>query len=241
MKKENAKIVSIKEDGFILWFSYNVFNILRQVSLFQQIRNIRKYIFDCNFWSKNPNATQELYNSTWKTNTPFCYTHHFSELWLIGNIILGITGYYLLLFCKNRFLCWIFVIYAIFRILEIFIYQVNALLFDPIKSKVNNEEYKIKSATRMVIMLLLNILEYIIWFSAIYVFAYNTSELCTDCSNVVFDSIMTLANIAEPKHVDDPIIIIIAYIESIIGIFMNIICLARFISLLPPVKTINNN
>ena len=34
---------------------------------------------------------------------------------------------------------------------------------------------------------------------------------------------------------------IIAYIESVIGVFVNIICLVRFISILPPIKTIDNN
>lgn len=66
-----------------------------------------------------------------------------------------------------------------------------------------------------------------------------------DTVKIILESITTLANIASPnefsvydKGID---ITLVAHIESVIGIFMNIICLARFISLLPTVKTIDNN
>ena len=62
-----------------------------------------------------------------------------------------------------------------------------------------------------------------------------------DSLHIVMESVTTLANIASPEEFRNSDIVFVAYIESVIGIFMNIVCLARFISLLPPVQTIDDN
>lgn len=55
--------------------------------------------------------------------------------------------------------------YAVIRTLGFFVYQVNVLLFDPLT---NPQTYAIKSATRMVILLIMNMIEFTFWFSCVY-------------------------------------------------------------------------
>jgi hypothetical protein len=74
---------------------------------------------------------------------------------------------------------------------------------------------------------------------------YKAKGQSVDSIKIVFESISTLTTISSPNEFSDfekgIDITLIAYIESVIGIFMNIVCLARFISMLPPVQTIDEN
>ena len=234
---------TIYQDGIILWLAYHLFDILRQVSVFQQIRNISKWMWIYQFKKKNPNASKEEYENAWKEHLPFTSGFLFPELWVISNILFAIVGCIVIAKTSCQIVSYIFVVYAFLRTFELFVYQINVLLFDPIKS--GRTKYRIKSATRTVLLLICNIFEYILWFSVVYIFVYKTKNQNIDSLRVILESVTTLANIASPEDISDYEkgfeITIIAHIESVIGIFMNIICLARFISLLPPVQSIDKN
>lgn len=234
---------NILQDGIILWFAYHLFDVLRQISLFQQIRNISKWVWIYRFKKKNPRTSKKEYESAWKEHRPFVFGFLFPELWVIGNILLAIFGCIIVAKTSCQVISFIFVVYAFLRTFELFVYQINVLLFDPIKS--GWIKYRIKSATRTVLLLICNIFEYILWFSVVYIFVYKAKNQNIDSLRVILESVTTLANIASPEDFSDYEkgfeITIIAYIESVIGIFMNIICLARFISLLPPVQSIEGN
>lgn len=234
---------SILQDGIILWFAYHLFDFLRQVSLFQQIRNISKWIWKFRFKKKNPNASKEEHDKAWKEHRPFTFGFLFPELWVIGNILLAIVGCIIIANTSCMVGYYIFLVYAFLRTFELFVYQINVLLFDPIKS--GWTAYRIKSATRTVLLLICNIFEYVLWFSVVYTFVYKTYNQNIDSLRVILESVTTLANISSPEDFSDYEkgfeITIIAHIESVIGIFMNIICLARFISLLPPIQSIDKN
>lgn len=217
MKKDSELKVTLAKDGPILWLSYHVFNILRQVSLFEQIRNIARLC----------------------KRTTFISGYLFPELWVIGNLILASVACCILSAGCPAWLGWVFCIYAMLRSFEIFIYQFNVLLFDPIRS--GRAHYKIKSATRMVLLLICNIFEYVIWFGVIYLFARSQQDLPPSGQFIFFESFQVLANITEPFEFPDSLTVTIANIESLIGLFMNIVCLARFISMLPPVPTVEDN
>lgn len=240
MGKKN--IVKVKE-GIILYATYHLFDFLRQISLFQQIRNLSKCKWEWIFWKNNSTASKREHYIAWKTNPPFVFSSLFSEIWVLSNILFSIIGCILVANISCDILSCVFLFYAVFRTFEIFVYQINVLLFDPIKCGIS--KYRIKSATRTVILLVCNIIEYILWFSVVYIFLYKTKNPDYDTMRLVLESTTTLANITSPedfsvyeKGID---VALVVHVESVIGIFMNIICLARFISLLPPVKTIDNN
>lgn len=221
------------KDNLVVWFFYNLFNILRQISLFQQIRNIASWFYCKKYLRNHPDATHEDVIIQLK-KTHFCFSYLFSDIWVLSNIVLGIVGCIVSGYCDSLWIRWLFVIYAIERTFEIFVYQVNVLLFDSIKAR--PEPYEIKSSTRMVLLLICNILEYILWFTIIYIFILRSSGDVANIREVFLDSFMTLSTNAKPKEFTNTMVTTIAYVEFTLGIFMNILCLARFISLLPSVN-----
>lgn len=231
------------KDGIILWLAYHLFDVLRQVSVFQQIRNISKYIWNRKFKKNHPLATKEERDMEWKEHRPFAFGYLFPELWVLLNMLLAVLGCVIVAKTSCRTISYIFIVYAFLRTFELFVYQINVLLFDPIKSGLS--KYRIKSATRTILLLICNIFEYVLWFSVVYIFMYKAKGQSVDSVKIVFESISTLTTISSPNEFSDfekgIDITLIAYIESVIGIFMNIVCLARFISMLPPVQTIDEN
>ena len=227
------------DDGFVLWTVYHLFDALRQVSLFQQIRNISRLFWKKKYKHSHPDASKEDMDNAWKTNRPFTTKYLFSEIWVTAHLLLGVICSLIMIYTPYLWLGYVILGYAMLRSFEIFVYHVNVLLFDPLKAGV--EKYKIKSATRMIILLFCNIAEYIIWFSVIYIVVLRLDHEDIMGKHILTRSIMTLANISDPNEYINWKIAVVANIESVIGIFMNIVCLARFISILPSVHTIDKN
>ncbi len=216
-----------KEEGYIVLVVCYVFNCLRKVSLFQWIRDTNRCI--CGRFGKNAEKS-------------FFGGHHFPELWVVCNMLCGIIMYILLLYVPvPRVIGWIFVVLAILRAFEIMVYHVNVLLFDPLTAHSKGQEYAIKSPTRMLVLLLCNMFEYVLCFSIVYLF-------CVEGMNTSFwqsftMSISAFLNIDAPSATQNLLSntwVAVARIESILGVFMNLICIARFINALPGVDTMNS-
>lgn len=220
-----------KEDGFIVQTLYVLFYILERVSLFYLVRNIAKRIS--------------------KSERPLVYTPMFPEVWAVSNTLLAVILVYLIPVINCKWLLIVFVVYAILRIMEMFVYQINVLLFHRLanvfqdinkkasasESDSSTESYHIKSSTRTVILLLLNMYEYIVQFAVI--FAATESFAACECVHIgILGSFQLFMNVSSldltANHSD--ILFTAVYIETVIGIFVNIICLARFISILPEVR-----
>lgn len=227
------------DDGFILWTVYHLFDALRQVSLFQQIRNIARFLWKNKYKRSHPDASKDDMDNAWKASRPFVTKYLFSEIWVVAHLLLGVLSGLIMIYTPCLWLGYFLLGYAMLRSFEIFVYHVNVLLFDPLKAGVGY--YKIKSATRMIILLFCNIAEYVLWFSVIYVVVLRLDNEDIMGKHILTRSIMTLANISDPNDYINWKIAAVANIESIIGIFMNIVCLARFISILPSVRTIDRN
>ena len=220
-----------KEDGFIVQTLYVIFYILERVSLFNLVRNIAKKIS--------------------KSERPLVSTPMFPEVWAVSNTLLAVILVYLIPVINCKWLLILFVVYAILRIMEMFVYQINVLLFHRLanvfqdinkkasasESESSTESYHIKSSTRTVILLLLNMYEYIVQFAVI--FAATESLAACECVHIgILGSFQLFMNVSSldltANHSD--ILFTAVYIETVIGIFVNIICLARFISILPEVR-----
>lgn len=213
------------KDGIILWMAYHLFDWLRQVSVFQQMRNISRWAWNHKFKKDHPHASKEEHEDTWREHRPFVYGYLFPELWVLFNIFLAIFGCFILAKTSSKVISCFFIVYAFLRTFELFVYQINVLLFDPIRSGLS--KYRIKSATRMILLLVCNILEYVLWFSVVYIYMYKAMGQSVNSLRVVFESVSTLANLSSPDDFADFEkgfdITLIAYIESVIGIFMNIV------------------
>ena len=68
------------DDGFVLWTVYHLFDALRQVSLFQQIRNFSRLLWKKKFKHAHSDASEEDMENAWKTSRPFVTKYLFSEI-----------------------------------------------------------------------------------------------------------------------------------------------------------------
>lgn len=236
-----------QEDGFILPMFFRIFRALSYVSLFWVIRQI-----DLEWWAhKHPGCrdadgkialpSRDEFGSQreWTKAKPVTRRYVFPEAWALGNLILAIlagTCGYLVDWFPFQVIMFV---YAFERTLELFVYQVNVLLFDPL---INSHNYKIKSATRMVILLVMNMIEYTFWFSCLYSCAGVIFEGMQPESFIfVLESFNYLTNLSSPDQATAAIFQVLAFLETLVGMFMNLVCLARFIGLLPDVERIDRN
>ncbi|WP_139125134.1 hypothetical protein [Bacillus solimangrovi] len=124
-------------------------------------------------------------------------------------------------------------LYSFIRILEITVYQVNVLLFDPYQ----NAGYSVRSYRRLVILLLHNYVEVIFWFATSYMIMSEHLNILiskgtiTDTLLFSFLTMVTFGanSMSSIQHIGHLII----FVQAVIGLFMTIITLARFIGLLP--------
>lgn len=238
MRKE----VFSKKNGFITPIVFYIFYFLERVSVFYWVRVLGEKIHKK--FGKNTNQKA------------FVKEPIFPEIWLVGNVILAILVERTAQYIRSEWLLWIILIYSLERIFEMFIYQVNVLFFHrmtPVFFEVdqpvtNGEkkdkssvavagEYKITSYTRTVIMLLLNMFEYVLQFAA----AFSIASTLMGEPGIrvgIVGSFEIFMNMVNSEELFKNNILTFAYVETIIGMFMNLVCLARFIGILPEVKEV---
>lgn len=229
----------IKKDGFIISFFYSIFNALRQVSLFQQVRNFAGWRWMLLQHQELKGLTYSQKKQQFSATQPFVNSYLFSELWVAGTILCGILIYTLMANCTiPDWLQVIFICFALLRAFEIMIYHINVLLFDPIRADKAGQKYVIKSPTRMLLLLMINMVEYMLCFSIVFLFFAPDVLSTTSWQSFAF-SASAFLNLDVPEiNLLPNAILHLAHIESIVGVLMNIICIARFIGTLPSVRTI---
>lgn len=213
------------EQGIIVLATCIFFDILRYVSIFQWVRCINSRV--CARRKKNPKES-------------FIGGYHFPEIWVICSVVCCVIIYaFMANFQLPKILGAIFVALAIMRAFEIMVYHVNVLLFDPLISTAKGKEYAIKSPVRMLLLLLINMAEYVLCFSIVYLF-FEPEAVTMDYWRSFTLSTSAFLNIGLPENPTLPEIIVrIARIETVLGVFMNLICIARFINMLPSVNTLD--
>lgn len=209
----------MKGKGFIVEYCSMIFGFLGKISVFSVIRRFRKTM-----------------------------TYTFVDAWVLGNffaaILLTLLGYYL--GDNVSWLMYLTVGYAILRVFEIIIYQINMLLFDPYRTLKKGKEYIIKSPTRTVILLLHNYIEVMFWYAAMIIALQqlNGITLVATYTQYIQSCILCIATfngdliqniVGELPGLSD-----IIFLQVITGVIMTLISLARFIGILPSVVSIEN-
>lgn len=205
--------------SFIVEMWFRIFNILRRISPFHIIRILIP-------------------------STKGSYRFVFVDGWVLGNLLLSIV---LLSICLAPNLRWweaIAIGYGGIRVFEVFIYQINVLLFDEYRAKKEGKTFAFRGFRRLVILLLHNYVEIIFWFALFYRnlgWAFETGELTLDSFlaslNFSFVKMTTFGySTIFPKETLGEILTLI---QSVIGLFMALLILARFISLIPSSQTLD--
>ncbi|MDB5052674.1 MAG: hypothetical protein JWM44_724 [Bacilli bacterium] len=170
--------------------------------------------------------------------------HAFVDVWVFTHFILSFLGLCLVQANVSHVLDVIILTYGFLRVFEIFVYQVN-LIFFPLKSTrasikippVIKKRPGLKSYRRTNILLLHNFVEIIFWFAIYYflnpqIFTLDKLHPLTlfQSINTSFVTMTTFGTINFAiKSSGDKVFLI----QSIFGLFMTLIIIARFISLLP--------
>jgi hypothetical protein len=203
-------------DSFIVDFWERIFNILSYVSIFSLVRLIKKRM-----------------------------TYSFVEYWVIFNTVLSFMSTIIVYYINPKFdfILWFFTLYAVLRIFEITIYQLNVLLFDPYRSYKEGKVYKMKSPTRMVILLAHNYIEIVFWFSVILISILTRDNLLVNGWGYYLRINFLCISTFDTQFVSNAFqtsgrLSLFAFYESIVGFVITIISLARFIGLLPGVGKI---
>jgi len=128
--------------------------------------------------------------------------------------------------------------YAGIRVFEVVIYQVNVLLFDPYRAEKRGAKYDLGGYRRIVICLIHNYLEILFWFALYYrnfFCSFKTKGITLNAfSGSLYFSLVTMSTLGygdiTPKNIFG---IILCSVQTLVGIFMALLILGRFISLLP--------
>lgn len=215
------------KDGFIMDFWETIFKFLSRISLFEFIR----------FRYKN------------KIKKPYTFV----EAWVVGNLIFALfSSIFIYLYpIENSIILWIILIYGISRVFEIIIYQINVILFDPYRAQKKNTQYKVKSVSRMLVLLIHNYFEIIFWYSAMIIIfkIFHNSSIDNSWLHYIKSSFLCISTFDGEAVVSNGAFLSkIAFFETASGIVLTIISIARCINLLPAVgeidaneKTKNNN
>lgn len=156
--------------------------------------------------------------------------YFFVDSWLVGHTILALL---FVIFSGldsiSNTVKYALLIYGCLRVFEIFIYQLNVILIHPY----NNADYSLHSYRRMTIALIHNFFEIVFWFAGTYVTLHFLTNV--DATTAVYRSFTHMVtytmDIDEKKW--SVLAVFILQFQGLIGVFMTILSLARFISLLP--------
>lgn len=206
----------MKDKGFIVTYYCVLFGFLAKISVFNVIRRFKKDM-----------------------------TYRFVDAWVLGNLIAAILLTLLAYYFgdSTSWLMYLIVGYAMLRVFEIIIYQINMLLFDPIRG---GKSYKISSPTRTVILLLHNYIEVMFWYAAMIIALQQLNGITLVATYIEYiqSCILCVATfngdliqniVGKLPGLSD-----IIFLQVITGVIMTLISLARFIGILPSVVSIEN-
>ncbi|QTC40389.1 hypothetical protein I7V34_14515 [Bacillus sp. V3] len=208
--------------SIIFTFWEKSFHFLRYISLFEWLRILAKK------WTVLRCVT----------------THTFVDMRVLFHFFLSFSSILIMKYSGYAPLHVSLVIYGSLRILEIFVYQINVLLFDEYRAQIRGRNYILKSTRRMILLLLHNFIEIIFWFGSTYIlFTDNFSVNLKDFSivEVIYLSFIRMTNFgSSPLNYTSSTGLQLLWFQSIIGLFMTLIVLARFLGTLPSPKTFDD-
>ncbi|MEK8019094.1 MAG: hypothetical protein VSS75_019665 [Candidatus Parabeggiatoa sp.] len=177
---------------------------------------------------------------------PKTINYRFVDMLVLTYLLVSIISIPLVLSISSHTIKILIAGFAMFRVFEIVIYQANVLLFDEFRAKKAGKEYAIRGYRRIVILLLHNYFEIIFWFATQYIVFNNMFNFVVAESNVsmlgaIYTSFVVMtsfgfANISPLSVLAYSIVIG----QAIIGLFMTLLSLARFISLIPSPQTMDD-
>jgi len=197
--------------SFIVEFWSRMFGALRWVSVFEPVRHF----------------------------FPRLKTHGAVDVWVLSNLSLAVIAALIAPCVSSGWAKVLLICYALLRVFEIVIYQVNVLLFDEYRARKISSPYALRGYRRLVILLLQNYIEIVFWFAAIYValsigFEFKVPGTADTFFGGMYSSFIIMTTFGEPNIAPKASWgAILILFQSGTGLFMTLLSLARFVSLIP--------
>ena len=201
--------------SFIVEFWSSIFGILAKVSVFTLVRKL----------------------------FPSAITARFVDFWVLSHLALSMVAVVVAVYSPYPVMGYLFMGYGFLRTFEIVVYQTNVLLFDEYRVVKAGGEYRLEGYRRIVLLLLHNYFEIILWLACTYtVMATDFEHKWQPGTGTVFggiySSFITMTSFGDfdllPKSTMAASVLLF---HATVGLFMTLLSLARFISLIPAPKT----
>lgn len=173
-------------------------------------------------------------------------SYAFADAWVLGHLLLAFVSVIIVSHLPNgSVISTIIVVYGLLRVFEIAVYQVNVLLFGEYRAIKQGQSYALYGYRRIVLLLLHNYVEIILWLGCTYtVFATDYTHKweggASTMLGAIYSSFITMTTFGDfdlmPRS---NLAAIILLFHATIGLFMTLLSLARFISLIPTPKTLD--
>lgn len=173
------------------------------------------------------------------------YRYLFVEAWVLGNLLCACVGVVIAVaFAKFPILINLLSLYAVLRVLEIIIHQANIILFDEYRTRKAGRKYAVRGFRRITILSLHNYVEIILWYAILFLRFNDSFENGTvklhSILQVISYSFHTLTTFGYEGTVPSTTLgQALVLSEAIAGVFMVVIILARFLSLIPAPGTLD--
>jgi hypothetical protein len=206
--------------SFMLAFWAAVFGLLSRVSLFTVVRKTIP-------WLRHPSRSYAVV-----------------EAWVIAHTVLAGLAAISAHNWGGTLLVRVLVAYGGFRVFEITIYQVNVLLFDEWRATRDGGQYALRGYRRLVLLLLHNYAEILLWFMAVLLVLYHAAAVQLDAVSLfgMFSAALALMTSFGAGNVAPESLFAATILgaQAIVGLFMTLLTLARFVSLLPSPETLDD-
>lgn len=167
-------------------------------------------------------------------------SYFFVDAWVLAHVALSIFAWLLASPTIAGFWQGFLLVYAFWRVLEICIYNMRQMLGAHTKIPTPNT---VRSTRRSFLLALLNYGEVLFWFAAVYrvlslSFGSN-AEFVSSATGSFYFSILTMATYGDITPKTTPTQWLVAG-HLVISLFITLGVLARFVSLLPRPKSLDN-
>lgn len=159
------------------------------------------------------------------------------EVWVLANTILAFVASLLANIAPTSPILIFLLVYGALRVYEILVVQMNVLFFDEWRARSSGNKYSLRGYRRIALLLLHNFAEIVFWFVVILFFLQHSSHLMIDNPTFITTfraSLLSMVSFSSDNvRALDSVASVILAIQSMVGIFMTILMLSRFISLIP--------
>ena len=203
--------------SFIVEFWSSTFSFLAKISIFSLVRKL----------------------------FPSAISARFVDIWVLCNLALSMVAIFVAAYSRYPIFGYLFMGYGFLRAFEIVVYQTNVLLFDEYRVIKAGGEYYLEGYRRIVLLLLHNYFEIIFWLACTYTvmstdFEHKWQSGAGTVLGGIYSSFITMTTFGDfdlmPKTSMAAFVLLF---HASVGLFMTLLSLARFISLIPAPKTLD--